>query len=181
MRKVRINLASPSLRRTLHETPVHIRALAVAAGLMLLAAAIGAYRYVGKTERYEQQLAALRTRDQAPVPLPPSARMPQASPAQAAAINAAVMQLNLPWRGLRDAVAGATSPAIALLALEPDAKNRVLRVTAEAKNSDDMVGYVEQIQSQEWFESASLTRHEINEQDPNRPLRFQLDARWRQR
>ncbi|GAB3472002.1 hypothetical protein GCM10027321_44530 [Massilia terrae] len=180
MRKVRINLAVPSLRRTLHETPMTVRALAVAAGLMLLAAAIGAYRYAGQMAGYEQQLAALRARDQALVPLPPSPRTPQVSPAQAAAINAAVIQLNLPWRGLRDAVAGATPPAIALLALEPDAKNRVLRITAEAKNSDDMVGYVEQIQSQEWFEAAALTRHEINEQDPNRPLRFQLDARWRQ-
>jgi hypothetical protein len=41
-----------------------------------------------------------------------------------------------------------------------------------------MVGYVEELKQQELFSSVMLTRHEINEQDPNRPLRFQLEAVW---
>ena len=56
---------------------------------------------------------------------------------------------------------------------------RSLRITAEAKDSDDMIAYVEQLQSRNWFGAVELVRHEINEQDPNRPIRFQIDAAWR--
>ena len=66
-----------------------------------------------------------------------------------------------------------------LLALEPDARKHVLRLTAEVKNSDDMIGYIELLKQQEFFSAVTLTRHEVSELDPNRPLRFQLDAEWR--
>jgi Tfp pilus assembly protein PilN len=94
-------------------------------------------------------------------------------------VNAAVLQLNLPWRALHDAVQAGTPSNIALLALEPDARKSMLRITAEAKTSDDMIAYVEQLQKSEWFGGVLLSRHEVNEQDPNRPIRFQLDAQWR--
>ena len=100
-------------------------------------------------------------------------------PAQAGAVNASVQQLNLPWRGLHDAVQAATPATIALLALEPDARKSSVRITAEAKNSDDMIAYVEALQRVEWFTTVLLARHEINEQDANRPIRFQIDAQWR--
>jgi Tfp pilus assembly protein PilN len=95
------------------------------------------------------------------------------------AVNAAVMQLNLPWRGLHDAVQAATPAGIALLALEPDAKKQRLRITAEAGNSEDMFAYVESLRRVDWFGSVALLRHETDEQDPNRPLRFQVDAQWK--
>jgi Tfp pilus assembly protein PilN len=97
---------------------------------------------------------------------------------EAAAVNGAISQLNLPWRALHDAVRAATPSNIALLALEPDAKKRVLRITAEAKNSDDMLAYVAALGQVTLFGTVTLVRHEILEQDPNRPLRFQLDAAW---
>ena len=101
------------------------------------------------------------------------------APAQAAAVNAAILQLNLPWRDLQDALASATPPAIALRALDPDARKRVLKITAETTGSDAMVAYVAQLKQQELFGTrVQLLRHEINELDPNRPLRFQLEARW---
>ena len=94
-------------------------------------------------------------------------------------MNASVQQLNLPWRGLHDAVQAATPATIALLALEPDARKSSVRITAEAKSSDDMIAYVEALQRVEWFATVLLVRHEINEQDANRPIRFQIDAQWR--
>jgi Tfp pilus assembly protein PilN len=104
---------------------------------------------------------------------------PPVPEAQAAAVNAAVLQLNLPWRALHDAVQAGTPANIALLAMEPDARKNSVRITAEAKSSDDMIAYVEQLQKGDWFSAVLLSRHEINEQDPNRPIRFQLDAQWR--
>ncbi|WP_308622161.1 PilN domain-containing protein [Massilia sp. Se16.2.3] len=72
----------------------------------------------------------------------------------------------------------ATPANVALLALEPDAKKRVLRITAEARSSDDMLAYVAALGREEWFGAVTLARHEVQEQDPNRPVRFQVDAEW---
>jgi hypothetical protein len=88
------------------------------------------------------------------------------------------MQLNLPWRALQDAIGAATPPTIAMLALEPDARKRSMKITAEAKSSDAMIAYVEELKKQELFSDVALTRHEINELDPARPIRFQIEAEW---
>jgi Tfp pilus assembly protein PilN len=179
MKRIRIDFAAPSLRRTLfHTTP--LAWLLLGAGVCLaLPAAFYARHYLAEERAFEAELAARSARSAAPVALPVAVRAPVATEAQAVAVNAAILQLNLPWRSLHDAVRAATPASVALLALEPDAKRRVLRITAEARSSDDMLAYVERMQGQDWFDNVALTRHEINEQDPNRPIRFQLDAQWR--
>jgi hypothetical protein len=97
---------------------------------------------------------------------------------EADAVNTAVAQLNIPWRDLFDAVESATPKEIALLSLDPDAGKHILRGTAEAKSGDDMVAYIEQLKKPGFFDVVVLTRHEVNEQDPNKPLRFQFEAHW---
>ena len=100
------------------------------------------------------------------------------SETEADAVNDAVAQLNVPWRDLLDAIESATPKDIALLSLDPDAAKHILRGTAEAKSGDDMVAYVEQLKKPGFFDVVVLTRHEVNEQDPNKPLRFQFEAHW---
>ncbi len=98
--------------------------------------------------------------------------------AQAASINTAVAQLNLPWRDVFDAVEAATPPSIALLTLEPDTKMHLFKGTAEAKNSDAMIAYIEQLKKQVFFIDVVLIKHDIMEQDVNKPIRFQFDVQW---
>jgi Tfp pilus assembly protein PilN len=98
--------------------------------------------------------------------------------AQATAVNSTIAQLNLPWRDVLDAIEAATPGDIALLAIDPDAKKHLLKGMAEAKTSDGMIAYVERLKQQPFFASVVLTKHEINEQDPNRPMRFQFEAQW---
>jgi Tfp pilus assembly protein PilN len=179
MKRVHIDFAPPGVRRTLFRTPRHAYALAWAALCLGGPAAIHAYGYLNAQRAWEAQLAARHARAGAPLATPVALRPPVATEGQAAAVNAAILQLNLPWRALHDAVKAATPPTVALLALEPDAKRRTLRITAEARGSDEMLAYVERLQREDWFADVALTRHEINEQDPNRPIRFQLDAQWR--
>jgi Tfp pilus assembly protein PilN len=147
---------------------------------LVAAAAVLGWRYLGQQQAYQAQLATLNARARAPVVLPAAMRQPPVPQAQADAVNAAILQLNLPWRALRDALQAATPPSVALLALEPDARKHTLRITAEVRGSDEMIGYVEQLQHQDWFVSVTLARHEINDQDPNHPIRFQVDAQWRE-
>jgi Tfp pilus assembly protein PilN len=99
--------------------------------------------------------------------------------AQVNAINAAVLQLNLPWSDLFDAMEAATPASIAVLAVEPDAKKHLIKGTAEAKNASEMIAYIERLKRQNFFARVALSKHETNEQDPNRPVRFQFEAQWK--
>lgn len=179
MRKVRIDFAPPSLHRAILRAPRESLALlAILLGLIgQLLSSVAQYRRELDEGARLQAAAEVHVRAAAARTAPAPLRAPLPA-AQAAAVNAAVLQLNLPWRGLHDAVQSATPASIALLALEPDAKKSLLRITAEAKSSDDMIAYVARLQQDDWFKAVALVRHEINEQDPNRPIRFQIDARW---
>ncbi|MGW8391251.1 hypothetical protein [Pseudoduganella sp. HUAS MS19] len=181
MRPMRIDFATAGWRSTLYRLhPAAVVAGVLGAGLLLAGAAFGVEAAKRQAER-EESLRAQQRKQAAAVRAPvrkPETVIPEG---QALAVNAAILQLNLPWRDLQDAVAAANTPAVALLALDPDPRKQALKITAEAKNSDDMVGYIEQLKAQEFFAGAALLRHEINDQDPNRPLRFQVEVQWRAR
>jgi Tfp pilus assembly protein PilN len=176
---VHIDFAAPSLRRTLFHTSVQAWLVAALALVLCAGAAFSGWHQLVQQRVDRQRLAQVREHSAAIVAAPPAVAAVHVSEQQAAAVNADVLQLNLPWRALRDAIAAGTPPGIALLALEPDARSRKMRITAEAKNSDEMVGYVVLLKQQDLFDSVVLTRHEVSEQDPNRPLRFQVEAQWR--
>lgn len=177
MKPVRIDFAPPGLARTLYRTPLAAWLLAAFALLLCVAAAVAGADLMARQRDHERQLAALKARSIVPAAAPVASAAPISEP-QAAAVNGAVMQLNLPWRALQDAVASATPAGVALLALEPDARKRMLRISAEARTSDEMIGYVARLKREELFSDVALTHHEINHQDPNRPIRFELDASW---
>jgi hypothetical protein len=179
MTRLDIDFAPPNWRRSLHRVPAWAWIAAVL-GVALIATAVWAgsdalQRQQASEARWLRAQQGVAQAAQGPAPV---AQVPIA-PAQASAVNAAILQLNLPWRDLQDALASATPPAVALLALEPDARKRLLKITAETGSSDAMVAYIAQLKRQELFGTrVQLLRHEINALDPNKPLRFQLEARW---
>ncbi|SFV14631.1 hypothetical protein [Pseudoduganella namucuonensis] len=178
MRKMRIDFAPRGWRRTLYR--VHPAALAgCALGLALcVGAALSAYGMLEQRRAHELRLRQLNRQQASQQAQAPAAAKVAIPESQARAVNAAVLQLNLPWRELQEAVGEGTPANIALLALEPDPRKQVLKISAEAKNADDMIAYIEQLKEQEFFSGAALVRHEIYEADANRPLRFQVEAQW---
>ena len=67
-----------------------------------------------------------------------------------------------------------------MLSLEPDAKNDLIRIVAEAGSIDDMLRYVERLKARPSLAGVFLVKHEVNANDAsNLPLRFQIEARWR--
>jgi hypothetical protein len=96
------------------------------------------------------------------------------------AMNDAIAKLNLPWRELFAALESARPDNIALLALEPDGRKRTLLVQAESRAPEHMIVFVERLRSLPAFDYALLVRHELREQDPNRPYRFIVELRWRE-
>ena len=43
-----------------------------------------------------------------------------------------------------------------------------------------MIAFAERLKRTPMFEEAVLAKHEIREQDPNRPYRFTVELRWRE-
>ena len=178
IKPVRIDFAPPSLARTLHRTGPLACGLALLALLLCVASGITGWQLLARQQVLDNELATTRARVPAPARVVLAAPRVPVGALQGGAVNAAVLQLNLPWRALQGAIAAATPGSIALLALEPDARRRSMKITAEARTSDAMIAYVEQLKAQELFGAVALLYHEINELDPNRPLRFQIDAQW---
>ena len=146
--------------------------------LLCLSATTTTFHLSKQHDAAEIELQHLQTelaKRTAPKPAPKKLVIPDA---QATTVNNAIAQLNLPWRNVFDAVESATPATIALLALEPNAKKHLLRGMAETKSSDGMIAYIEQLKQQAFFGTVILTKHEINEQDPNKPIRFQFEAQW---
>jgi Tfp pilus assembly protein PilN len=178
MKRLQIDFSPPSWQRTVQRTSGATWLLMGVALLLCAGAVVLGLRLAAQQRADQARLTTALTRAKAPVLVAVAAPVTPISQPQAAAVNSAVMQLNLPWRALHDAVGAATPARIAMLSLEPDARRRSIKITAEAKSSDAMFAYLEALKAQELFTGVALTRHEINELDPNKPIRFQLEAEW---
>jgi Tfp pilus assembly protein PilN len=180
MKELRIDFAPTTPRSVLYRTRPWTWLLAAAGLALCIGAAMSAAALLEQREAQRLAASKLQASLHQRTAAKPAAKPTTISEAQQIAVNHAIAQLNLPWRDMLDAVESATPKTIALLALEPDAKRSVLRVTAEAKNSDDMLDYVEEMKRQSFLDDVLLVRHEINDKDANRPLRFQLELHWRE-
>ena len=152
--------------------------LVFAAGV---AACIGAAWRVSNFSLHESRVAADVARAQAAlqVRLPPPAAPVMIADGRVAAINGAIAELNLPWQALFTSLEQIKPNNIALLGLEPNGPKHVLRISAEAKQAEDMLDFVRLLRRQPPFIDALLVKHETYAQDPNRPLRFAVEAVWK--
>ena len=92
------------------------------------------------------------------------------------ALNAVARRLNTPWPDIFAALERSAPADIALLGVEPDARQTRLRGSGQAKDPQAMVGYIERLSSQWPFVQARLVRHELDEKDGARPLKFQFEV-----
>jgi hypothetical protein len=93
-------------------------------------------------------------------------------------VQEVVSLLLLPWRDLFTALESASHRDVALLTIEPDHKKHLLRITAEAKNFDIVVGYLKRLGDIPQLKSVHLLRYEVREDDKQHPLRFTIEASW---
>lgn len=172
-----IDFAPQSPYRLVHRVPFWVWPLLLC-GLAVAASAGWRLSLLqARTGDIRQELAAARARIEEPL-----RRAPSTVPitrAQADAVNNAVRQLNIPWGDLLDALEEASIKNVALLELRPDAAVARLIGSAEAKTEEDMTAYLRRLKLQPLFTSALLTSHQVNEQDKNRPIRFEFVAVWK--
>jgi hypothetical protein len=92
--------------------------------------------------------------------------------------NEVIMQLTLPWGELFNALEEANSSNIALLGIEPDAGKRLVRLSGEAKNSAALFAYIRILQANKTMTSVYLKHQQVQDRNPEKPIRFTLDASW---
>ncbi len=98
---------------------------------------------------------------------------------EVAQANQVVRQLSQPWNTLFIAVETSGGEKIALLSLEPDPNKGTVIIGGEAKDLDALLKYVRQLTAREVFGNVFLQNHEIQQADPEKPLRFSLLAEWK--
>ena len=95
------------------------------------------------------------------------------------AINHAIAQLNVPWSQLFAAFEAERPKEVALLALLPEPRKRVLIVQAETLTTPRMIDFVDRLRSMPSFTEAVLVKHERREQDAGQPYRFAVEIHWK--
>ena len=178
MKKIQLDCAPPGLVRSFYRTSFYTW-LSIVIGLTICVS--GGMAALHQQHLIDDQLAQIKIaqlmlnqRNEVKIHVTKKG----ISETQASAVNGAIAQLNLPWNEVFEALEAATPQTIALISLEPDARRNSVKGIAESKDSDDMVRYIEQLKKQPYFKNVFITMHDINQLDPNKPLRFQFEAYW---
>lgn len=93
--------------------------------------------------------------------------------------NEVLRRIGLPWQELFGAVESAAPRDVGLLAMEPDPDKQLLKIAGEAKDVAAMLAYIRSLEGRPIFRSVTLANHQVQQQDPQRPIRFSLVAAWR--
>lgn len=153
------------------------------AGVLVLAAAVAVagllvskYRDGHAHLQRLEAAAALLEVSRAPRPVPRERLDEQMKGAQST-----VRQLALPWAELIDSLERSAIRDVSVLQIQPDAQQRTIRVTAEARGEGQMLEYVRRVGAAGGFSEVHLVSHQVREDDPQRPLQFSLQASFRTR
>lgn len=93
--------------------------------------------------------------------------------------NQVLRQLGLPWNALFKALETSAGDGVALLSMEPDTRKGTVSISGEAKDLDAMLDFIRRLGTRDVFTSVFLRNHQVQQQDPQRPVRFTLVAVWK--
>jgi hypothetical protein len=147
----------------------------VAAGGLALALVLGAQSMIDeKMERYDQP--SRRATERHGKRLLPSGAASEAEAIEGARV--VVSHLTGPWAALFKTLEAVEENDVVLLALRPDIQSRKIRIYAEAKSFGSMVSYYQALGKSGELGDVVLVEHEIQLNDPQRPVRFSMTAAW---
>lgn len=92
--------------------------------------------------------------------------------------NEVLRQLTTPWGDLFQTLETSAGKNVALLTLEPDTEKRLVKISGEAKNMTAMLNYIKRLENRDAFGTVYLQSHHVQLQDPEKPVRFVVQATW---
>ena len=93
------------------------------------------------------------------------------------AVKSAIKEIALPWSALFKSLES-VSVDVKLLALEPNAKQRTLHITAVALDSDSMMRYVDELAQQKILKEVVLKSQEPSDINGLKAIKFEIGASW---
>lgn len=87
-------------------------------------------------------------------------------------------QLDTPWNTLFSAIESTYDDNVTLLGIEPEPTRQEVKLIAEAKDFSAMAAYLRKARQSKVLHDAWLLNHQVNSQDPLRPVRFTVSATW---
>ena len=91
---------------------------------------------------------------------------------------ASIDQISLPWDRLFRAIESAANARVALLGITPNLNSGTVEVSGESADLNTMFDYVKSLQRDPALAHVYLLNHQVNAQDPQRPVRFTVSASW---
>jgi Tfp pilus assembly protein PilN len=182
MRRIRL-LSEPEVMRALDLDFRRDDRRANWTGIALLAAGLAAAiaagaQYSQVAEEFAQAEASVRHAARKPTAeIRPSAD-PQKLALEMKRASEVAFQLKLPWNDLFASVEAANTPNVALLSIESDNGKRQVKISAEAKDLKSMLDYLRLLGAQQKLANVYLQSHQVQQQDPQRPVRFVLGSDW---
>ena len=89
-----------------------------------------------------------------------------------------LQELVLPWDALFRSIETAIDRDTALLAIEPDADRRSVRIIGEARNYRAILDFVVRLEEKQGLAQIHLLNHQVREDVAERPFMFTLAANW---
>jgi Tfp pilus assembly protein PilN len=169
MHSLELDYVAPPRRRRWPGFAVLALSLAVAAGV------VGRYRDARAELAALEAAQGLVNVDRAPVKSIPRERLDE----ETKMVNEVVRQLGLPWARMIAAVEKASTGDVVVLQLQPEAQQRLLRLSAEAKSREAMLAYVRRLGQDRALADVYLVRHEVRLDRPGRPIQFAVQATLR--
>lgn len=90
-----------------------------------------------------------------------------------------VNRLQKPWSQLFSGLEKAQVDTVALLSVAPDAQNRSLLLTGEAKDYNELLEYAARLRSESGLQDVHFTSTEARDDQPQRPVAFAISASWK--
>ena len=146
------------------------------AGRVLLAVALGVAGDMAFT--VAQLERAVKANEAVVARALPRKALPAVSNDELALARDTVDRLGLPWTKLFAALESAATDQVALLAIEPDTKTGTVKISGDSKDYLAALGYVLNLSQAEALSNVQLVRHEVKQNDPQRPVAFSISAAW---
>lgn len=146
------------------------------AGRVLLAVSLGMAGEMAYT--FAQLNHAVSANEAVVARAQPRRQASAVSPEEVAAARETVERLALPWTRLFAALEGAASDQVALLAIEPDTKSGTVKISGDSKDYLAALTYVLNLSRSDALSKVELVRHEVKQNDPQKPVSFSIQAAW---
>ena len=93
------------------------------------------------------------------------------------ALRQAIGAIRIDWERLYRGIDEAPTENISLLAIRPNAAGKSVQISGEARDMKAALAFVEALR-REPLDNAALLSHQLKQNDPQRPIIFEISATW---